>query len=559
MLPNSYIAPDANDVLVYTLDETSPPWANTGTGGSLDMDYAATVSVNPSNSAGLYSNAVSFPGPWNSENYIDTGAAGTTIGETAGDFTMSCFVYLRDYGGGAHYGCIANKSRTPDATPWAAPYHAVFMGYNNTNDGQFFVDVIIGGTEYTIATQYYIQLRRWTHLGITFEASTGIVRAYADGALVGYSATVGASSIDWGTHGPWTIGGEHDNSTGLNGVVDDFRVANVRRPASYFTDFGNINKNSYPATDASDQLVYTLNESTSPWANSGAAGALDLTVHSGGSGVIQEGGLYSGGIWLPGPNSTANFLTSGDAGTSVAEYGQNFTVSCWVWLRDYQGTNYGHIFGKAYRPDAGGWSSPYFAHRVGYANTNDGTLIFSVTIASVYYEIRPSTKIPKNTWCHVGYSWDGNSLRGYLSGKEITQYFPLGVGSTGSNADYGTHGAWILGGTPSGYSDTINGIIDDVRVANVVRDQDWFGQYGYFDLPAAESATSLQIAHAYPPDSPAQLNAIPSTVYRMRGFDANVSVNRVVYWNAAFVDGAAQQYHGSSGPVTDVVVVQKLS
>jgi len=43
-------------------------------------------------------------------------------------------------------------------------------------------------------------------------------------------------------------------------------------------------------------------------------------------------------------------------------------------------------------------------------------------------------------------------------------------------------------------------------------------------------------------------------IYRMRGFDSNTAVNRIVYWVANKIDTTAAQYTGSSGPVSDVIV-----
>lgn len=514
-LPNTYVALDSHDILAWTLDEATPPWANTGTAGSLNMGTSASAAVLPKACTGLYSTggpytgAVLFPGNNATFNYIDTGASGTTLGESANDITVSCFVRLSDYANGSLYGMIVNKSYRPDTVSWASPYHSVALFYNNTNNGQIVADVIISGTEYTLVPNYKIPLGRWVHIGLTFEKSTGILQVYADGTLLGFRTTVAATGVDWGTHGPWTIGGEHDGATSIHGAVDDVRVADIVRPASYFQSFGAPNKNAYVATDASDQLVYTLDESAPPYANSGTLGALSLNIESGGSGVVSQSGLFNSGAWIPGPSTSLNFLTSGAAGTTTGEYGTNFTLSGWVWLRDYQpGSFYGLFFGKAYRPDASGWTSPFLSHRVGYANTNDGTLIYNVVIAGTYYEVRPSTKIPLHQWCHVGYTWDGLTLKCYLSGLQIAAYIPTGVG--GQSVDYGTHGAWIVGGTPSGTGlDTINGIIDDIRLANVVRDEVYFGQMGYFDFPTEQPAPSLAVAEAFTPDLNAKVDLAP--------------------------------------------------
>lgn len=47
-------------------------------------------------------------------------------------------------------------------------------------------------------------------------------------------------------------------------------------------------------------------------------------------------------------------------------------------------------------------------------------------------------------------------------------------------------------------------------------------------------------------------------VYRMRGFDQNVSVNGYVFWSSSTVDSGATNYAGSAGPVVDIVVHSRI-
>jgi hypothetical protein len=46
--------------------------------------------------------------------------------------------------------------------------------------------------------------------------------------------------------------------------------------------------------------------------------------------------------------------------------------------------------------------------------------------------------------------------------------------------------------------------------------------------------------------------------YRMRGFDQNVSVNDIVFWDSDHVDATAADYTGSAGPVINIVVQKKI-
>lgn len=42
--------------------------------------------------------------------------------------------------------------------------------------------------------------------------------------------------------------------------------------------------------------------------------------------------------------------------------------------------------------------------------------------------------------------------------------------------------------------------------------------------------------------------------YRMRGYDTNVSVDSIVYWDSTGVDTNAEDYAGSAGPVINVII-----
>lgn len=222
----------------------------------------------------------------------------------------------------------------------------------------------------------------------------------------------------------------------------------------------------YYATDANDQLIYTLDESASPWANTGAAGALNLTVQSAGPTVVA--GLYSNGVNMPGPNASTKYLTSGAAGTTVGEISTNLTVSGWVFPTSL--TGYGNMVCKAYRPDASGWTTPFESIWLGLNNTNDGQILFLITVgaASVKSFVSGSIRVTVSKWNHIGLTYDGTTLRGYINGVAA------GTLASSGSMDYGTHGPWTLGGEVSGADSLNNGIIDDVRVANVVRSVDWF-------------------------------------------------------------------------------------
>ena len=80
----------------------------------------------------------------------------------------------------------------------------------------------------------------------------------------------------------------------------------------------------------------------------------------------------------------------------------------------------------------------------------------------------------------------------------------------------------------------------------------YFGADGIYDFPAPgqPSAYPLRLFPAVVGGS--------ALVYRMRGFDQNVAVNDIVYWDSDHVDATAADYTGSAGPVVDTVLQKKI-
>jgi hypothetical protein len=68
---------------------------------------------------------------------------------------------------------------------------------------------------------------------MTYNSTTGVTSAYINGSLVGTASTTAGSTIDWGTHGAWTVLGASNSNDTMNGMIDDFRVESTVRSAAY--------------------------------------------------------------------------------------------------------------------------------------------------------------------------------------------------------------------------------------------------------------------------------------------------------------------------------------
>jgi len=250
------INPDANDQLVWLLNETSGAYRNTGV---LSPNNAATdLSITNTmirTGAGLFGgNCPQVPGTSN----FPTGSSATrnTIGganaiTVAPPLTVSCWVNLRSYTTAQNQTIFAKEYRNPSISgnTWLTPFNCFMIGVGTGNGGgDWFVSHAQNTSTQVIftVTDFPIPQGVWSHIGFTHDGSA--VRVYLNGCqMIYYSgatqlntvATVGLSYTD-GTNGfgPWRVGaitstGSANKEEG-NVQVQDARVASIVRPLSYF-------------------------------------------------------------------------------------------------------------------------------------------------------------------------------------------------------------------------------------------------------------------------------------------------------------------------------------
>lgn len=239
----SYVVKDTNDVLYWTLDEFGAPFSSSGNGSILPLYNRISGSVTGStgvfNSAAV-TGAAAFPGQAGGQNffYLDTGVTGTTLHEITSNFSVGCWVYVLDYGyvngGPGNYSSIVGKAYRPDASGWTAPFWAWELQFLNDGTGRLFGSVTTGATQRGVESNFVVPLNQWIHIGMTYDGSN--IRVYGNGTL--QQTTAIASTIDYGTHGPYRVGGGYfSGSDGFHGLIDDIRIANVTRDATYFGQF----------------------------------------------------------------------------------------------------------------------------------------------------------------------------------------------------------------------------------------------------------------------------------------------------------------------------------
>lgn len=232
------VAPDANDVLVYLLNDGPGTHVNTGTAGSSAnwTDFGTPIS----GAQGLFGPALYVAGTPVTSN-VD-GAGGAANVTTGNAISLSGWVFIKRYSSSPLE--LFNKQYFLNG--WSTPFLTFGFQMVTSNDGQcdLYITTTSGAqgsgslqTQLRTPTPYVLPQCRWTHIGGTWDGAT--MKFYVNGNLAA-SGSYG-NNIDFnvlGNRGQWYCGGIPGTSVNQTGsaIFQDIRVANVVRPQSYFAN-----------------------------------------------------------------------------------------------------------------------------------------------------------------------------------------------------------------------------------------------------------------------------------------------------------------------------------
>jgi hypothetical protein len=292
---------DSNTVLRYSLDESSAPCLNSGSGGSLDMNLGVNVPAPLTlNCTGIFGKSASTVyTTWNNDPALQT--VNTSLGESD-SITVSFWLKLARALSGSIF---VAKSRYLDQT-WVTPYGGIVIGTDSSVRLQ--VQIVTSGTLRTLVQTGTVPIAVPLLITCTYNSVTGNLYMYINGEVVAnynYGAGVG---IDWGSHGRWMIiGGPTTTAPVSNGtfdgLIDELRVENVVRSQEYVR--------SYYAAG-----VGLLTELQGVVGASGALGATGATGTQGNQGASGLPGA-TGASGTPGSPGGATGATGAGASISV--------------------------------------------------------------------------------------------------------------------------------------------------------------------------------------------------------------------------------------------------
>jgi len=216
-----YTPTDANTLLQWKINEAAAPYTSAGT-NALTLTVKSGIIVPNANT--LFDHGAN---DFNNSAYLWSG--NTAVAPAGASLTLSTWIYLNGFTGG--FGGIVSKEYANNGTH-NSPFVAFDLQWNSGVDGTWMFSVTTAATYTNVsvaAKTYQIPLNQWTLLAGTYDGAT--MRAYFNGLPAGTQAKSG--NIDYGTGGPYYIGGYASGGNLVNGIVNDVRVESTVRSAAY--------------------------------------------------------------------------------------------------------------------------------------------------------------------------------------------------------------------------------------------------------------------------------------------------------------------------------------
>src|SRR5574338_941769 len=224
------VPPDANDVIVVRLNETSgTTHANDGTAGGVFTDYGSPIYGVP----GIVGNAMYSPSAYLVNARNGCGGLNDTI--ISPNVSLSGWVFMRR---STNYPAeLFNKQYFLNG--WSNPV-LTFGFQTHSSSDQCDLYITLNGTLQSalrLPASFPMPIGKWFHIGGTWDGTT--MRFYINGTLAtsaNYSGVIDYNNTS--ARGQWYVGGIPGTSTNQDppAILQDIRAANIVRPQSYFAD-----------------------------------------------------------------------------------------------------------------------------------------------------------------------------------------------------------------------------------------------------------------------------------------------------------------------------------
>lgn len=444
-ISNPVAAPEGGSTLKWTFEELTPPFKNHGLGGALDLSTVTGT---------LGTTRAAVDGFALDANTDNVKTAATTVGESGG-ITVSMWVNPRVMP--STYGDVLVMKQY--APTWVTPFRSFELGRTVTN-GYLRASINIAGTVSGYASSTVVPLNKWSHIAGTYDGYT--LRLYLNGVEVKSVSisTTTPSLIDWGTHGPWVVGGATDTYCVqcTNSWIGPVRVDTVAKTAD---DIAAYYQEGIPNTRAS--ATWWFDQAAAPFQSTGTLPSIPLSA---GIGSVSPAPLppFDSTAYFGGNSCLTSGATANGATTSM------MSASAWVYPTDHGTSGNKVILSKSFNTST--WATPWASVEL---FTAAGNFYVAVTLAGQMKNISSPTALALNKWSHVGMNFDGSNLEAYVNGALVKS---INLGAP-AQIDWGNQGPWMVGGNCILNGEFFKGWIAKVRIDPVSRPASFFSSaYG---------------------------------------------------------------------------------
>ena len=211
------------------------------------------------------------------------------------------------------------------------------------------------------------------------------------------------------------------------------------------------------ALDSHDLICWTLDETASPFLNTGAGGACSLTA----AGDVSPGllSVFGSGAYLKNTSGTRLVSNNSTVGSS-ATVG---TLHGWIKPLSFPAYSSGVI--KIYDQIGQPWASPYMSIGVYLDSSTAGAFYAWVSVSGTAHYVHNTTdewaRCVANQWSHIAVVYDGINIKAYLNGTL------LGMAAAAGVIDWGNGGPWNFGDVVNNPGGPQHAIFDEWRFRDV--------------------------------------------------------------------------------------------
>ncbi|MEV0593163.1 LamG-like jellyroll fold domain-containing protein [Nonomuraea cavernae] len=312
-------------------------------------------------------------------------------------------------------------------------------------------------TNSTVSGTSPLPVNTWSHVALTYDGSA--LRLFVNGQQVNETALTGSL---YNNDSPLRIGGNEAWDEFFSGLIDEVRVYNRAQTAAEIqTDMNTPVGSTTPGPDPTPTPTPTPTPDPDPEPVPGLVAAYGMEEGTGTTVGDSSGqnntGAATDTAWTTTGKHGKALSFNGTSSWVTVPHAESLrltdTLTLSAWVRPAAAGGYRTVLMK--ENDSDGSYALY--------SSSEGSLPMGwVEIAAGPRAVQGDDPLPLNQWSHLALTYDGSMATLYVNGAQVDQYL-----FTGEIVDDG--GVLRLGGNALWEDEFYSGLIDEVRVYNVVQ------------------------------------------------------------------------------------------